>query len=326
MAKEEAGNATPADPQESQKHRVGPDQGKPGEQAIGKVKASVTTLETGLISYYSSQAEVMLAQYKNINDLLGATTDWTHPGTHCEVLLRNFFRQSLLNWMAVDKGYIYGRTMRDGKEVHCPEIDILVHDTRYYRPIFRLEDFVIVQPQAVLAIIQVKRTLTTGKGQPLEKGLDNVITAKQHLVDMLRAASPDGVLHSVPFCYSALIGFEDNGKHTIQDYGEPLIEFYKKHKAYMLPNDEVHTAQYVLPDFVGSLRGMYLLSDIDVEMHHRWGHLFPSEHNGQNLVLQTLLAMMTSRLWALLNVNDPSLEPPFAFPSDFESVDTFTFE
>lgn len=274
----------------------------------------------GLVRFYSSQAQVMLALYENINDLLGPTDDWTHPGTHCEVLLRNFFRQSLLSWMAVDKGYIYGRTVRDGEDVHCPEIDILVHDTLHYRPIFRLEDFVIVQPEAVMGIIQVKRTLRTGKGQPLEKGLDNVITAKQHLVDMLRKATPDGILRSVPLCYSALIGFEDNDVHTIEDYGEPLAVFYKKHKKYKQPHDEVETAQYVLPDFVGSLKGMFLLSDIDVEKHHRWGQLFRSEHEGQNVALQTFLAMLTTHLWEPLGK-----EPPFAFPPGFESVANFTW-
>ena len=53
-------------------------------------------LSEGVIQFYSSQAELLIAQYEHINHLLGQTTDWTHPGTHCEVLLRDFLRRHLL--------------------------------------------------------------------------------------------------------------------------------------------------------------------------------------------------------------------------------------
>ena len=65
--------------------------------------------DQGLIDYYASQAELMLVQYRNINQLLGLTNDWSHPGTHCEVLLRDMIRKSLPLNLSADKGYIYGR-------------------------------------------------------------------------------------------------------------------------------------------------------------------------------------------------------------------------
>lgn len=61
----------------------------------------------GLFQFYSSQADLLLAQYENITQLLGPTTDWTHHGTHCETLLRDFLRRHLLKSMSVDKGYEY---------------------------------------------------------------------------------------------------------------------------------------------------------------------------------------------------------------------------
>src|ERR1700722_10562772 len=115
-------------------------------------------LAPGLLEYWSSQAELMLAQFENINHLLGPTKDWTHPGDFCEVLLRDLLRRFLPPWVSIDKGFFYGRTPLEGKDTHCPEIDLLIHDTQHYRPLFRMDDFVIVQPQAVRGMIQVKRT------------------------------------------------------------------------------------------------------------------------------------------------------------------------
>lgn len=117
-------------------------------------------LGPGLLKYYSTQAELMLAQYENINRLLGPTDDWTHPGDFCEILFRDFLRKFLPPNLSADKGFFYGRATLEGEDTHCPEIDILIHDTQTYRPIFRMGDFVIVQPQAVRGMIQVKRTFS----------------------------------------------------------------------------------------------------------------------------------------------------------------------
>jgi hypothetical protein len=117
-------------------------------------------LTPGLLEYYSSQAELMLSQYENINRLLGPTHDWTHPGDFCEILFRDFLRKFLPPSLSADKGFFYGRATIKGEDIHCPEIDILIHDTQQFRPLFRIGDFVIVQPQAVRGMIQVKRILT----------------------------------------------------------------------------------------------------------------------------------------------------------------------
>jgi hypothetical protein len=105
------------------------------------------------------------------------------------VLLRNFIRKQVLDGMSVDKGFVYGRVEVKEPRGHGPEIDILIHDTRNYRPLFRLDDFVIVQPEAVLAMIQVKRTLRTGHLANLPQAIRNVSQAKQHQADVIHAAT-----------------------------------------------------------------------------------------------------------------------------------------
>src|SRR5262249_25465500 len=109
---------------------------------------TVVDFRPGLMEFYSAQAAVMLAQYRNIEHLLGLTNDWTVPGTHCEVLLRDLLRTYLPSYYKTDKGFMYGRRPAGNDSQHCPEIDILVHDNHRFRPIFQLEDFVIAQAEA----------------------------------------------------------------------------------------------------------------------------------------------------------------------------------
>ena len=80
------------------------------------------SVETGLYQYYSSQAKALLAQYENINQLLGPTDDYTAPGTLCEILVRDFLRRNLSTMYSVDKGFIFGRRKKEDVEVHSPEI------------------------------------------------------------------------------------------------------------------------------------------------------------------------------------------------------------
>lgn len=280
-----------------------------------KQKRRKPTLADGLVSFYSSQAELMLAQYRNINQLLGTTTDWTHPGTHCEVLLRDFLRRNLLQWMSVDKGYIYGRVKRGGRESHCPEIDVLIHNTRDYSPLFRVDDFVIVQPEAVLGIIQVKRSFRKVRNEsPLEKGLRQVTVAKQHLVDLLIEMKMEGrrtfeVSDLLTHSFSGVVAFDKDGKVSLE---QAITERYRSHLAENhYPDSQVgHNASlFVLPTFVGSLQGKCAYGTGKNYPRCQY-YVYDSRHEEGNIGLQLLLCNILQRLSTL---SDP-LKKPLAFP------------
>lgn len=110
--------------------------------------------------------------------------------------------------MGVDKGFICGLETPDGVRTRCTEIDILIHDQRSFRPVFRVEDFVIVQPEAVLAIIQVKKRLNTSGRNPLQLGLKNVLAAKRHLFSMLAHSPLQRRERAFQHTFPAVIGFE----------------------------------------------------------------------------------------------------------------------
>lgn len=281
----------------------------------------------GLFKFFASQAEVMLAQYNNINELLGPTNDWTHPGTHCEVLLRDFLRRSLPSRLSVDKGYIFGRTNHEDESAHCPEIDVLIHDTHNYRPIYRLEDFVIVQPESVKGIIQVKRALRTGDEGSFSRGLKNVVLAKQHLIDTLRANAkirdPE-MGHFFPSrpVFSAVLGFEDHLPVNEPPYHEQLTAWREKHKAYWHEMEQ-DTSIYVLPQFIGSLLGRFVVGPDATHLERTW-FVFNSVLEGRNVALQYFLWMLTHVLMRKDLSPDTEMFPPFAFPSELVPVDKFS--
>jgi hypothetical protein len=260
-------------------------------------------IDQGLIDYYASQAQLMLVQYHNINQLLGLTNDWTHPGIHCEVLLRDMIRKSLPSKLSADKGFIYGREDGSTKPTHCPEIDILIHDSLNFRPIFRLEDLVIVEANAVCGVIQIKRTLTQSQ---LNSGLTNVIKATNHYKKNLKHKGA-----VVENYFSAIVGFAE-GIGRRED-GKPSETYKTEIRKDGLERDGATW----YPDFIGSLDGLVLL--------HRGNHtndigyqIMPSMHNSTNIALQAFLAQMSHK------VLYSGSQPPFSFPEGIDVLEYFS--
>lgn len=277
----------------------------------------------GLVAYFSSQVKAILAQYENINDLLGPTNDWTHPGTHCEVLLRDFLRRHLLPRYGVDKGFVFGRADTSTEPSHGCEIDILVHDQFEFQPVYRLNDFVIVLPASVRAIIQVKRTFEPRKltvsprkkkgvtvdGGSLAKGLYQVTSAKQHLFDLLVAQKQrhaDNQHRQIsqsdypPLAFSsvtsALIAFDD----TLGEKKDTKLkqmcdrmkhEYARSHAANgnKYQNCPYDVSLACLPNFVCSLKSIELSAADSMQTRFRDYRSHICSENGTFSSLQMLL-------------------------------------
>ena len=249
----------------------------------------------------------MMAQYENVNHLLGPTSDWTHPGTLCEELLKDFLRRTLVAGVSADKGYIYGRAVVGGKTIHSPEIDILIHNTNLFRPIYRMGDLVIVQPEAVLGIIQVKRTLSLSQ---VRRGIQNVVKAKHLLNETLVAKQGHNIS---PFIFSAVVGFEDKISDSIEArdfYDKEVNQVYSGLvKNYGL--DEL-LAILLLPNFIGSIRQQHTISPIPEKWRNEY-YTHRSVVNGKNVVPQTLCGLLNNMIGQKLGMNLEEL-PPIAFP------------
>ena len=260
----------------------------------------------------------MLAQYKNINRLLGPTDEWTHPGDFCEILFREFLRRFLPPNLSADKGFFYGRATLEGEDTHCPEIDILIHDTQQYRPIFRMGDFVIVQSTRPFLgwMIQVKRTFSQGQ---VKKGLKNVLCAKQHLLNVLWKDNPRGWGNwgLPPRVFTAIVGFKDEIGRNINFYRKQLIAWSVKHRAYDRPSME-RTSMYVLPGFIGSLSGSFVMLDGPCNYWNQRYFVLESQHDKANICIQAFLAKIYNVLGG-----EPGEMPPFSFPHDLKPFGDF---
>src|SRR5262249_3778649 len=100
-----------------------------------------------------------------------------------------------------DKGFIYGRRPVGTDTLHCPEVDILIHDNDQFRPILQIEDFVIVQAKATHAAIQVKRRMETDQ---LRKALVNSVNTREHFSRMCQ-----GIPRSPMNFFSAVVFFDE---------------------------------------------------------------------------------------------------------------------
>jgi hypothetical protein len=262
-------------------------------------------LQVGLLNFYSSQAQVVLDQYDNINQLLGPTHEWTHPGTLCEVLIRTFLQRNLLAWMQVDKGYIFGRSPRRGEERHSPEVDILIHDCQHFRPIFRLDDFVIIQPDATLGIIQVKRSLDSDQ---CVKAISNVVESKWHVVHCSR--THDTMYFNAMF--SAVVAFEHPMSRNAE-FGELLKKYIVAALREFPPTpmrNDPHLYVLTLPHFIGSLKGCFAVLDDSFVGSARYA-IFESEVDKRNVALQALLLGFIKAHWkTFYGVR----QPPFSLP------------
>jgi hypothetical protein len=288
--------------------------------------ASTYDLEQGIRNFYASQAKAILAQWANIENLLGPTNDFTAPGTHCEVLLRDFLRRQLPSWVRVDKGFVYGRTKRwctvkdeNGSsaetecELHGPEIDLLIHDELMFRPVFRLEDFVIVQPEAVLGMIQVKRSFQANE---FASAVANIVDGKRHLLECYFTANSSREHLPTADVFCAAVEFKESNRHD-DTFRKRVAEAYESQSRFVdHEKQKVHAKTWTLPDFVGAIGGKYAIHAARNENNGEVTYqVLNGNKEGANIGLQELLIKLTSIIWTRTNTvlrNLAHAKPPLA--------------
>jgi hypothetical protein len=139
-----------------------------------------------LAEFHSQEALALQTKYSHIKKLIGRDHHNPTAGYHCEMLIKEYLRVNLPRHYSVDTGFIrcnpqdvISTDERTGiKSYDCviasPQIDILIHNEATRAPIYRTGDCVIVEPEAVVAIVEVKKNLTKNK---LLEGLANLSEA-----------------------------------------------------------------------------------------------------------------------------------------------------
>jgi hypothetical protein len=201
--------------------------------------------EKGLLHYHDSLTKSALAKYDIMLHLLGETSDWSAPGSACEAVIAEVLRSALPGRLSVDKGFIFGRRVVGTTTAHCPEIDLLVHDSCEYSPLCRIGGYVVVDPASVRAIIQVKRTATSGQ---IAEGIRNVIEAKDHLCRSVDTGPriSSGEVFSAVVALGSKLERKDGG--LSKTYENRINEAFSSYGNHLL-----------MPHFVGCLGGAVLL-------------------------------------------------------------------
>ena len=155
-----------------------------------------------------------------------------------ENLLKQFLKDHLPDTYGVATGFIY----LDDENV-SKQCDLLIYDKRYFSPIFKEGDFIIIHPKAVRACIEVK---TAMNDRQFKLAIDNIVAAKNIMVkhDPSRKLG----LYGIIFAFDSKIGVDkvekmirglnrDNLDHMpnmVISLGKFILDYIYKDKVYRL--------------------------------------------------------------------------------------------
>lgn len=142
-------------------------------------------------------------------------------GTYREGLLQALLRKHLPERYHVATGFVFG----------CPrQVDVLVYDRIDYAPIFREGDLVVVPPQAVRAVIEVKTTLTAAE-------LDSSLALVSEVSQM------DDV--DPPF-FKGIFAF--GSSLTASQISSGILDFHQDDEEYFDEGGEDHKHHYIIAE------------------------------------------------------------------------------
>ena len=120
------------------------------------------------IEYFESFANEITSKFRRLRTIVGHPTA---SGDYHEEILRTVLRNFLSKRFSVKKGFIYA-----GPGKVSRQIDLMVIDENSPAAyIFQEGDFAVVLPQAVVAIMEIKTTLSASD---FDRALENISSAK----------------------------------------------------------------------------------------------------------------------------------------------------
>jgi hypothetical protein len=129
----------------------------------------MANVKSAELSYYDSFAAEMMGKFQRLSQLI---SHGNSNGSYHEEILRTVLRNFLSKRYSVKTGFIYQDSLHISKQ-----IDILIIDENVPAAyIFQEGDFAVVTPKAVVAVMEVKTTLTPTE---FESALRNIASAKQ---------------------------------------------------------------------------------------------------------------------------------------------------
>lgn len=122
------------------------------------------------IEFHKSTAKELLAIKDRVRNLIN---HWGEDGRYKEAVIKTMIQRFLPEKFRIGSGFIVRQTLERGSHEPSKQIDLIIYDTSF--PIlFKENDFVILTPDSVLAIIEVKADATNqGLQQIVKKANEN---------------------------------------------------------------------------------------------------------------------------------------------------------
>lgn len=278
------------------------------KSAIGK------SFPEDLADFYANQSSTLISQYQHVEKLIGLSKHSPSEGALCEALLRQYLRDILPRQYSVDTGFIRGiptpAENKKGKSVltvSSPQIDILIHDSMSFAPIYRFGDVVVVLPESVVAVIEVKKRLTSST---LKDALDNVLRTRWVLNQNSRHLAVDKVCFGI-FAFSTTIA---------KPKGANISAAYSNHyKSFVADAVDPH----LLPDVLATLGGVSIFRDDSTDFNKpAICRCYKSRVNNRDYALQILLTVLMEKMETAERL---SRVKRFAFPDKLELLSQETF-
>jgi hypothetical protein len=133
-------------------------------------RAKVPNGHGSMVGYFGVAARVLDAQQHHVRHLIG-NVHWGSVGGHREELFRVLLESRLPSRFRVSEGFVAA-----GDGAVSPQIDVLVWDQQSHGPLLQVGRFVIVPPEAVLGVIEVKSSLA---GDNMRDAANNIVAAKR---------------------------------------------------------------------------------------------------------------------------------------------------
>jgi hypothetical protein len=108
------------------------------------------------IEFHKSTAKELLAIKDRVRNLVN---HWGEDGRHQEAVIKTMIQRFLPERYKIGSGFVVRQTHERGNHEPSKQIDLMIYDTSY-PVLFKDNDFVILTPDSVLGIIEVKANAT----------------------------------------------------------------------------------------------------------------------------------------------------------------------
>ena len=192
---------------------------------------------------YESIVKEMHAKKNRVRNIIG-DSHWGEEGKYKEIILKKIIQRYLPQDLSIGTGFVATKTNESINTTS--QIDLILYRNSY-PPLFREEDFVILHPEPVCAIIEVKTNIRNSQND-LRKILEN---ASRNAIEVLRNKKQP---NSPPHFFNGIFSYDTEMNP------EAVLDAYKNHWDVILNDPEIDTSHFI--KLAGTVNHMCLNQDI----------------------------------------------------------------